>query len=222
MNPLLSTNPAPSRPRSSAGPLKVVLGLFVLVAVPCIAAILVVQTAFVDRIVPAERPDLVGVADAIMVLGASVKSDGTPSDALRDRLMTGLDLYKAGKAPEILITGDDGGFRADEIDVMRRFLVDQGVPSSTVRVDGEGYRTYESCKRAKEEGIRRVIVVTQRFHLARALYLCNRLGVDAQGVIADRQTYVRIVYFWTRDLLSSAKAWWDVNVLPPKSPVDAR
>lgn len=197
------------------GSVIVLLSLFL-----CVSIGLIVQFSYKDRIIPADHLDVVHKADAIMVLGASVKSDGTPSDALRDRLLTGVELYRANKAPVILITGDDGGFRANEITVMKRFLIEQDIPSSTVRIDGEGYRTYESCKRAAEQGIHTMIVVTQRFHLARALYLCNKLGVDAYGAIADKQQYSRIVYFWTRDLLSSVKAWWDIHVIAPASPVD--
>lgn len=193
----------------------ILLGLFV-----CISISLIVQLTYTHRIIPADHLSTVQTADAIMVLGASVKSDGTPSDALRDRLLTGVELYEAHKAPVILITGDDGGFRANEITVMKRFLIEQGIPTSTVHIDGEGYRTYESCKRAAERGIHTMIVVTQRFHLARALYLCNKLGIDTDGVIADKQHYSRIVFFWSRDLLSSIKAWWDIHVIAPPSPVD--
>lgn len=160
-------------------------------------------------------------AEAIIILGASVKADKTPSDALRDRLLTGIELYKKGYGSRVLVTGDRGDYHgSNEVEVMEKFLLEHGVPSRDIVVDGQGYRTYESCKRAKtEKGIQDAIVVTQRFHMARALYLCNALGVSSIGVTADRTSYVRIVYFWGRDLLSSVKAWWDINVVPPESPV---
>ncbi len=176
-----------------------------------------VQFRYLDRVIAdlARLPE----SDATMVLGASVKSDGTPSDALADRLQTGLELYQQGKAKTILLTGDDGAYHADEIAVMRPYLVNLGVAAADIKEDGHGYRTYESCKNAAASGIRRLTVVTQRFHLSRALYLCNKMGIDTYGVAADKRSYKDIVFFWTRDLASSLKAWWDINVWPPKPPV---
>lgn len=182
--------------------------------------ITIVQTDHLARI--SSDPSSVASADTAIVLGASVLRDGTPSDALRDRLLVGEQLWREKKVTDILITGDDGRYRVDEISVMRRFLEQRGVPAESIRQDGQGYRTYESCKRAATVfGVKKAIVVTQRFHLGRALYLCNKLGIEADGVDADLQPYRRIVFFWLRDLASSAKAWWDINVQPPASPVAA-
>jgi vancomycin permeability regulator SanA len=155
-----------------------------------------------------------------IVLGASVKRDGTPSDALRDRLLVAARLYKAGKVTRLLVTGDDGKFHVDEVSSMKRILMAEGVPTEDILVDGHGYRTYESCKRAVQRfGIKQGIIVTQRFHLPRALYLCAQLGMDVQGVASDLQTYQRILFFTLRDFGASFKAWWDVNVSPPHPPV---
>lgn len=176
-----------------------------------------VQFSYADKIVE-QSPNL--HADTALVLGASVLQNGTPSDALRDRLLVGISLYKNGNVKRILLTGDDGSYRAAEIEVMKKFTIDQGVPEQDILTDGQGYRTYESCKRAKEIFIfKDIIVVTQRFHMSRALYLCNRLGLDAHGVTSDLQSYKKINFFWIRDLFSSAKAWWDINVWTPKSPI---
>lgn len=158
-------------------------------------------------------------AQAAMVLGASVKADGTPSDALRDRLLVGLALYQDRAVDKILITGDDGAFRRDEIQVMKKFLLDNQVPEADILVDGQGYRTYESCKNAvKKFGLQSAVIVTQRFHMARALYLCENLGLKSQGVTSDLQKYQRGFYFWLRDLAASLKAWWDIHVWAPKPP----
>lgn len=181
-------------------------------------SILIVQLKYADRIKTSldETPN----RPVAIVLGASVKKDGTPSAALEDRILTAVDLYKAGKVDSLLMTGDDGRFHINEIQTMVRVAREAGVPDSVIRTDGHGYRTYESCKRAHDVfGVTEAVVVTQRFHLGRALYLCNRLGVDAVGLAADRRTYDLAASFWLRDLAASVKAFVDVNLVAPKPPV---
>jgi vancomycin permeability regulator SanA len=175
-----------------------------------------VQLRYADHIIKdySNLPE----TEVTMVLGASVKSDGTPSDALADRLQTALELYRLNKAKTILLTGDDGAYHADEIAVMRPYLIGLGAAAADITEDGHGYRTYESCKNAARAGIKKMTVVTQRFHLSRALYLCNRMGIETYGVVADKRRYENIVFFWSRDLAASLKAWWDVNILSPKPP----
>ncbi|MFA6100288.1 MAG: ElyC/SanA/YdcF family protein [Patescibacteria group bacterium] len=157
---------------------------------------------------------------AIIILGASLKPDGTPSDALIDRLQVGYDLYSEYKGKLILVTGDDGRFKSNEVAAMRAMLVQSGVPDSNILVDGQGYRTFESCVRAKKDfNITKAIIVTQNFHLPRALYLCNKLGVQSVGVSADLHSYRNIVWMTVRDWLASFKAWIDINIWTPKPPV---
>ena len=225
----MSENPIPTEPQDSGATrytlhatrrsywLKIAVAIAGVVLVVILAVLLDVQFRFIGRIAD---PSGITKESVALVLGASVLSNGEPSDALQDRLDTALDLFRQGRADRILITGDDGRYRVDEISVMRDYLTKADVPWERIIVDGQGYRTYESCKRAVDVlGIKKAVVVTQRFHMGRALYLCNRLGMDAEGVNADRHPYVRIVYFWARDLAASAEAWWDVNILPPKPPV---
>lgn len=184
-------------------------------------AVVLVQTSYADRIVRSGSD--VTRRPVAIVLGASVKKDGTPSAALEDRILTAADLYKTGKVDGLLMTGDDGQFHIDEIKTMVRVAREAGVPDNVIRTDGHGYRTYESCKRAHDVyGVTEAIVVTQRFHLGRALYLCNRLGVNAVGVVADRRSYDLAASFWMRDILSSIKAFSDVNLFPPSPPVAYR
>lgn len=155
-----------------------------------------------------------------IVLGASVKEDGSASDALLDRVLVGVEAYKAGKVEKVLLTGDDGAFRSNEIRAMRAIALENGVPPEAVLTDGQGYRTYESCKRAVTQfDIRDALVITQDFHLNRALYLCSTLGMRVEGLTADKHAYVKIVRYRVRDLFASAKAWWDINVFAPESPV---
>ena len=173
--------------------------------------VLNVQTDHLGDIFP-RIEDTAETAPVAIVLGASVNGNGTPSDALRDRLLVGEDLYRKKKVEKILLTGDDGGFHQDEITVMHKFLTDRGVPETAILIDGQGYRTYESCRRAKSElHVDKAIVVTQRFHMARALYLCNALGVESIGVTSDLQAYQKSWFFWLRDLAASLKAFWEIN-----------
>ena len=159
-------------------------------------------------------------APIAIVLGASVTSDDTPSDALKDRLLTGIALYRTHTVDKLLLSGDDGDFHADEIDAMKNFALANGVTNTTdLLTDGKGYRTYESCKRAHDVlGITKAIVVTQRFHIGRAIYLCDNLGIQTEGVTSDLETYQKIVLFWIRDLAASAKAWADINLIEPSPP----
>ncbi|MEI7512449.1 MAG: ElyC/SanA/YdcF family protein [Candidatus Uhrbacteria bacterium] len=193
------------------------------IAIAVVAALVVgiitfVQTKEISKIRASEAD--VTTTTYALVLGASVKADGTASDALSDRVKTAVELYQAGKVSKILMTGDDGAFHGDEVAAMKNLAISQGVTSSDILVDGQGYRTYESCKRAVSEfEVTSTVVITQRFHLARALYLCDNFGIEVQGLSADRQPYRSILMFIGRDLLSSAKAWWDINVWAPESPV---
>ena len=205
--------PKPQRVR-----LKIILGVIAIFAVVVLAMCLDVQLRYRDRMTRAETAPT--GTEAIIVLGAALKTDGTPSDALRDRLETGIALYKVGKAPKILLTGDDGKNHTDEVAVMKDYVLNREVPEQDVKVDGQGYRTYESCARAVQVlNIKKAIVVTQNFHLPRALYLCNSLGMDAVGVSADLEHYQDWWWNLGRDLLASVKAWWDVNVQTPRPPV---
>ncbi len=185
----------------------------------CVSILQQIQTQYTNRMF---SPQTVQPAPTALVLGASVKLDGTPSDALRDRVTTAVELYRQQKVKNLLMTGDNGAFHVNEVATMKRLAVEAGVPEQDVLVDEHGYRTYESCKRAVEVfGVTDGIVVTQRFHLSRALYLCSHLGMTkTQGVPADLETYERIFFFTARDFAASLKAWWDINILPPEPPVD--
>ena len=196
--------------------------LLILVAVGSVAVLAIiadVQLTNTDWIFSPGTPHPTDESLTAIVLGAGLRPDGQPSDALHDRLEEGIQLLHDHAVGKILLTGDDGKFHNDEIDAMKNYLFSKGVSSTDLLIDGKGYRTYESCKHAAEMGIKRAIVVTQRFHLGRALYLCNNLGVESIGEASDFQPYRGITFFWARDLLSSVEAWWDINVRAPKPPV---
>ncbi|MBQ0026877.1 MAG: YdcF family protein, partial [Lachnospiraceae bacterium] len=129
-------------------------------------------------------------ADCILILGAGVRDDNHPSPILADRLEEGLRLYKNGISQKIIVSGDHGRVDYDEVNVMKQYLIDAGVPSEDIFMDHAGFSTYESMYRAKEIfGAQKVILVTQEYHLYRALYICDRLGIEAYGSPSDYRAY---------------------------------
>lgn len=147
-----------------------------------------------------------------VVLGASVDLvTSEPGIALRDRLDTAIDLLRSRTIMGVVVTGDDGKWKSNEIKGMVDYLHSKNVPDDVIFVDGGAYRTYESCTHLKEKGFTNVLLITQQFHLPRALYLCNKIGVDADGVIADKQWYSQYLYYWGRDFLASPFAYFDVR-----------
>lgn len=129
-------------------------------------------------------------AECVMVLGASVKRDGSPSYMLRDRLDVGILLYKKGVAPKLLLSGDHGKIHYDEVNVMKRYAVEAGVPADDIFLDYAGFSTYESVYRANAIfQVEKLVVVTQGYHQYRSLYGCNKMGLQAWGVASDQVTY---------------------------------
>ena len=152
-----------------------------------------------------------------IVLGAGLWPDGSPTPILSDRVATAADLYHAGAVQKLLCSGDNRFVDYNEPQRMLEYAVRLGVPEDAIVLDYAGRRTYDSCYRARAIfGVEQAVVVTQRFHAARALYLCDALGVDAVAVLADRQDYTTRRATWqTREYLALALAWWDVNVRHP-------
>ena len=144
-------------------------------------------------------------ADAIVVLGALVKPDGTPSDILQDRLDNAIELYKAGAAPKIIMSGDHGQRSYNEVQGMKRYAIGEGVPSEDIFCDHAGFSTYETMYRAKHVfGAERIVVSTQTYHLYRALYDALGLGLDAVGVPSDRRTFAE-------------QLMWDIREIPART-----
>lgn len=145
-------------------------------------------------------------ADCILVLGAGVRDDGSPSHMLEDRLLTGIDLYERGFSPVLLMSGDHGREEYDEVNAMKAFAEKHGVSSQVIFLDHAGFSTYESLYRAKEIfGAQRIVIVTQEYHLYRALYTADALGLDAVGISADLRTYVGQTMRETREIAARVK-----------------
>ena len=149
-----------------------------------------VRSSTKDRIISPEDVSSVSDADCILVLGAGIRTDGSPSPMLQDRLNTGIALYQNGAAPKLLMSGDHGRKKYNEVQTMKDIALDQGVPSEDVFMDHAGFSTYDSLYRARDVfQARKVIIVTQKYHLYRALYIARSLGLDAWGVSADTRRY---------------------------------
>lgn len=128
--------------------------------------------------------------DCIIVLGCQVRADGSLSDMLHDRLARGVELYHAGSAPKLLMSGDHGQDDYDEVTAMKQFAIENGIASEDVFKDHAGFSTYETMYRAKEIfQAKKVVIVTQEYHLYRAVYIAEQLGLEAYGVSADLRTY---------------------------------
>lgn len=148
-----------------------------------------------------------------LVLGAGVNPDGSPTPFLKARLDLAHALYRADKVSVILVSGDNGTDHYNEPDNMRQYLIDAGVPADKVVADYAGFDTYDSCVRAKKIfGVERLTVVTQSYHLPRAVATCRAVGVDAEGVGDDSVQGYTEDWNWgiTRELVANYKMVWDV------------
>lgn len=163
--------------------------LAVLVAAAVFVPDIIVVGSAKNRIITADEAAELENTDCVLILGAGVRN-GSPTPMLRDRLITGISLYKSGVAPKIIMSGDHGREDYDEVNVMKSYAVENGVPDSDVFMDHAGFSTYDSIYRAKAVfEADSIIIVTQKYHLYRALYIAERLGVNAVGVSADLDDY---------------------------------
>ena len=143
-----------------------------------------------EKILTVEGAATLDDVDCIIVLGCQVREDGSLSDMLHDRLARGVELYQAGAAPKLLMSGDHGQDDYDEVGAMKQFAVENGIASEDVFKDHAGFSTYETMYRAKEIfQAKKVVIVTQEYHLYRAIYIAEQLGLEAYGVSSDLQTY---------------------------------
>lgn len=145
-------------------------------------------------------------ADTIIVLGASVYNDGRPSDILADRLEVAVDLYKAGASDSIIVSGDNRNDHYNESDAMKAYCIQLGVPADAIYVDHAGYDTYSSIYRAHYiYGAQSAFIVTQAYHLYRALAIASGLNMPSYGVPADKGKYNNQTYYSIREILARNK-----------------
>ena len=150
-----------------------------------------------------------GKYDVVLILGCGIKRNGTPSDMLQDRLVTGIALYQAGVAPKILLSGDNERYDYNEIAVMKCVCLEAGVPEEDILTDRYGLSTYDSVVRAGTlYGVERAVIVTQTYHLYRALYIAQKTGIEAVGVDADIRTYRLQAHRELREVLARCKDFY--------------
>ena len=174
-----------------------------------------VKAAAGERILSTQEAAQLENVDCILVLGCGVWEDGTPSHMLEDRLKMSLELYDLGVSDRLLMTGDHGRENYDEVDAMKTYAVNAGIDSSLVFMDHAGFSTYESMYRAREIfQAKKIVIVTQQYHLYRAVYIARQLGMDAYGVAADYRSYSGQTYRDIREILARVKDVGTCILLP--------
>ena len=154
-----------------------------------------------------------------IVFGAGLRRDGTPTTILRDRVETAAALYKQGKVEKLLFSGDNSFLDYNEPGSMKEYALQLGVPEQDIVLDFAGRRTYDTCYRAKSIfGLERALLVTQPYHLPRAVFTCNMLGLKSTGVYADNYPYrkVSLGYWNLRELPATLVAFWELFISKPQ------
>jgi SanA protein len=153
-----------------------------------------------------------------IVFGAGLRRDGSPTAILCDRVDTAAQLYFAGKVEKLLMSGDNRFVDYNEPESMRQYALSLGIPDEAIVLDYAGWRTYDTCYRARAIfGVESAILVTQNFHMSRALFTCNALGLKAQGVVANNYYYLKRsrLYWNLREQFATVGAFWDVYFMKP-------
>lgn len=172
-----------------------------------------IKTSVKGQILSAEKAAQID-SDCILVLGAGVQGEN-PSHILEDRLLQGINLYRKGASDRLLMSGDHGRKEYDEVNVMKQFAIDTGIPSKQIFMDHAGFSTYESLYRTRDIfQAKKIIIVTQEYHLYRALYIANKLGIEAYGVASDLRLYAGQEYRETREILARTKDFFYVMMRP--------
>jgi len=189
----------------------------------CVALLAVLLPRVVTGVYATNRiyPETKSPSERVAIIfGAGIRSDGTPTAMLRDRILTGADLYFSGRVEKLLMSGDNRFVNYNEPESMRQFALLAGVPDQAIVLDYAGRRTYDTCYRAKAIfGIKSAILVTQKFHLPRALFLCNMLGLKTVGVEASNCYWNGSPWVWdVREQFATIAAFLDLYVSNP-SPV---
>ena len=163
-----------------------------------------------------DAADVVPQRPVALVFGAGYWPDGTPSDIMKDRVPAAVELYQAGRVRKVLFSGDNRFLDYNEPEKMQQYAETLGLPAEAIVLDYAGRRTYDTCYRARAIfGLQGAVLITQRYHLPRALYTCHGLGLDVVGYAADRRPYVNIRPYWAREIPALWLSWWDLWIRRP-------
>lgn len=193
---------------------------FALFGLSCIIAIqIIVVNSTKNRIISLEQVSNLKDIDCILVLGAGIDNNNKPSLMLKERLDTGIDVYNLNVTDKIIMSGDHTRNNHDEVNVMKKYVIDNNnISSSNVFMDHAGVSTYDSMYRAKNIfGVNKMIIVTQGYHLYRALYIAQQLGIDAYGVDATKKIYDGQKYRDLREVVARVKDFFKVLAKPKSS-----
>ena len=194
--------------------LLILMGLFVF-GIICLAALNLYVISFAKPYtLSSDQAAEITDADCILVLGCGVRGT-SPTPLLADRLERGVEIFQKGAAPKILMSGDHGQDDYDEVNVMKEYAMVSGIAEEHIFMDHAGFSTYESMYRAKEIfGADKIIIVTQKYHLSRALFIANHLGIEAYGVASDYRTFGGQFYRDCREVLARVKDIFTVITRP--------
>ena len=170
-----------------------------------------------NEIVKEENVSNIEGVDCILILGAGIWGD-KPSPMLEDRLKEGITLYKKGTTKKIIMSGDHSREDYDEVKIMKEYAESEGVPSEDIFMDHAGFSSYDSVYRAKEIfGVQNMIIVTQKYHLYRSLYIAKKLGIEAYGIESNLRTYPGQVFREIREILARDKDYFKCIIKPEAS-----
>lgn len=185
--------------------LKYIIIFIILIAIIILGINLYIILSTKKQIIKKDDYTKLSDIDCIIILGAGIV-EGKPSHMLEDRLLEGIKLYQNNISDKIIMSGDHGRKEYDEVNVMKNYAIQRGVPSENIFMDHAGFSTYESIYRARDIfKAKKVVIVTQKYHLYRALYIANQLGIEAYGVGADPRQYVGKTYREMREILARNK-----------------
>lgn len=198
--------------------MKKILIAFIVIILSCVILVLGINFYVVGstkkRLIKNNNLESLDDIDCILVLGCGVWGE-EPSPMLRDRLEKGIELYKKGVAKKIIMSGDHGRSDYDEVNVMKKYAIDRGVSSEDIFMDHAGFSTYESMYRAKEVfNVKSVVIVSQEYHLYRAIYIAKNLGLNAYGVNSEPKKYIGQFHRDIREILARNKDFVTVMLKP--------
>lgn len=196
---------------------RIIIGMIVIILVILVALLginffVIAKTK--NKILTEEQAKELEDVDCILVLGAGIWGEN-PSPMLEDRLLQGIELYKNGVSHKTIMSGDHGKENYDEVNVMKRFAIERDVKSEDIFMDHAGFSTYDSMYRAKDVfEAKKIIIVTQKYHMYRALYVAEQLGLEAYGVNSDPRTYAGQTMRDLREVLARDKDWFKCIIKP--------